>query len=270
VGAETGGRERRNRTAVGRLRKKREKNATKLHPQLLPWKRGEGTSDNEEEDTDDVATVDDIDEGGDKKTTAKTLTADSKPGNNNEDGTDNDGGGNNKNENDDENKNENENEDDNGNGNEENESDNEDENGNENPSNTKENPTTSPHGTTPPPNSSTLDTIGEVASKAIPSQPGPPADPAIPRLTTVKPIVWYPPYAALQRADLTRRGVCDYGQLLKLQMNPAVVEIIISVPPNRSRTRDRATVRCHFLVQHGRNPHPARSSDPSIRATKKS
>jgi hypothetical protein len=45
---------------------------------------------------------------------------------------------------------------------------------------------------------------------------------------TVKPIVWYPPYAALQRADLTRRGVCDYGQLLKLQMNPAVVEIIIS------------------------------------------
>jgi hypothetical protein len=41
--------------------------------------------------------------------------------------------------------------------------------------------------------------------------------------STVKPTVWYPPYAALQRADLTRRGVCDYGQLLKLQMNPAVV-----------------------------------------------
>jgi hypothetical protein len=35
--------------------------------QLLPWKGGEGTSDNEEEDTDDVATVDHIDEGGDKK-----------------------------------------------------------------------------------------------------------------------------------------------------------------------------------------------------------
>jgi hypothetical protein len=32
-----------------------------------------------------------------------------------------------------------------------------------------------------------------------------------------------PPYAALQRADLTRRGVCNYGQLLKLQMNLAVV-----------------------------------------------
>jgi hypothetical protein len=52
------------------------------------------TSDNEEEDTDDVATVDDIDEGGDKKTTAKTLIADSDPGNNNEDGTDNYGDGN--------------------------------------------------------------------------------------------------------------------------------------------------------------------------------
>jgi hypothetical protein len=50
--------------------------------QLFPWK-GEGTSDNEEEDTDDVATVDHIDEGGDKKNTAKTLIADSKPGHNN-------------------------------------------------------------------------------------------------------------------------------------------------------------------------------------------
>jgi hypothetical protein len=53
----------------------------------LAWKRGEGTSNNEKEDTDDVATVDDIDDGGDKKTTAKTLTADSEVGNNNEDGT---------------------------------------------------------------------------------------------------------------------------------------------------------------------------------------
>jgi hypothetical protein len=48
---------------------------------------GKGTSDNEEEDTEDVATVDDIDKRGDKKLTAKTLTADSKPRNNNEDGT---------------------------------------------------------------------------------------------------------------------------------------------------------------------------------------
>jgi hypothetical protein len=41
---------------------------------------------------------------------------------------------------------------------------------------------------------------------------------------TVQPTVCYPPpYAALQRADLTGRGVCDYGQHLKLQMNPAVV-----------------------------------------------
>jgi hypothetical protein len=48
---------------------------------------GEGTSDNEEEDTEDVATVDGIDESGDKKPTAKTLSADSEPGNNNEDGT---------------------------------------------------------------------------------------------------------------------------------------------------------------------------------------
>jgi hypothetical protein len=46
-----------------------------------------GGSDNEEEDTYDVATVDHIDEGGDKKTTAKTLTAESEPRNNNEDGT---------------------------------------------------------------------------------------------------------------------------------------------------------------------------------------
>jgi hypothetical protein len=81
---------------VGPTQKER-KNATKLQPQLLPWKGGEGTYDNDEEYTDDVATVDDIDKGGDKKTTAKTLTADSKPGNNNEDGTNNDGDGNNKN-----------------------------------------------------------------------------------------------------------------------------------------------------------------------------
>jgi hypothetical protein len=147
---------------------------------------GRGGSDNEEEDTDDVATVDDIDEGGDKKPTAKTLTADSEPGNNNEDGTNNDGDGNNKNENDDENENEDDNE------NEENESENEDEdehededgneNENENPSTTKNNPTTLRHGKTPPPDSSTLDPIGEVASKTLPSQPGPSADPAIPRL----------------------------------------------------------------------------------------
>jgi hypothetical protein len=58
---------------------------------------GKGTSDNEEEDTDDVATVYDIDEGGDEKTTAKTLTADSELETNNEDGTNNDGDGNNKN-----------------------------------------------------------------------------------------------------------------------------------------------------------------------------
>jgi hypothetical protein len=91
--------------------------------------------------------------------------------------------GNNKNNNDDEN--------DNDNGNEENESendndnDNEDENGNgnENPSTTKNNPTASPNGTTPPTDSSTLDPIEEVASKTLPSQHGPPADPTIPRLT---------------------------------------------------------------------------------------
>jgi hypothetical protein len=78
--------------------------------QLLPWQGGgKGTSDNEEEDTDDIATVHDIDEGGDKKPTANTLTADSKPGNNNEDGTNNDGDGNNKNDNDDENENEDDN-----------------------------------------------------------------------------------------------------------------------------------------------------------------
>jgi hypothetical protein len=143
--------------------------------------KGGGTSDNEEEeDTDDVATVDDIDEGGDNKPTAKTLTADSKPGNKNEDGTNNDGDGNNKNHNDDENENEDDNR------NEENESENEDEDhnedGNENPPTTKNNPTTSHHGTTPPPDSSTLDPIGEVAWKTLPSQHGPPVDPAIPRL----------------------------------------------------------------------------------------
>jgi hypothetical protein len=144
---------------------------------------GKVTSDNELEYTVDLATVDDIDEGGDKKPTAKTLTADSKPGNNNEDGTNNDGDGNNKNDNDDENEDEN--------GNEENESENEDEddnededeNDNENPSTTKNNPTTPPHGKTPPPDSSTLDPIGEVASKTLPSQPGPPSDPALTRLT---------------------------------------------------------------------------------------
>jgi hypothetical protein len=65
-----------------------------------------GGSDNEEEDTDDVATVDDIDEGGDKKPTAKTVTADSKPGNNNEDGTNKNGYGDNKNDNEDDNGNE--------------------------------------------------------------------------------------------------------------------------------------------------------------------
>jgi hypothetical protein len=35
------------------------------HPTVAMAKGGEGTSDNEEEDTDDVATVDGIDEGGD-------------------------------------------------------------------------------------------------------------------------------------------------------------------------------------------------------------
>jgi hypothetical protein len=155
------------------------------HTQLLPWQRG-GTSDNEKEDTDDVAKVDDIDEVGDKKPTAKILTADSKPGNNNEDGTNNNGDGNNKNDNDDENENEDDNR------NEENENENEDEdhnedenedgNENENPPTTKNNPNTSPHGTTPPPDSSTLEPIGEVASKTLPSQPGPPADPEITRL----------------------------------------------------------------------------------------
>jgi mediator of RNA polymerase II transcription subunit 2 len=164
--------------------------------QLLPLKGGEGTSDNEEEDTDDIATVDDINEGGYKKTTAKTLIADSEPGNNNGDSTNNDGDGNNKNENDDENDDENENENEDDNGNEEKESENEDENenedGNENPSTTKNNPTTSPHGTTPPPDSSTLDPIGGLASKTLPSQPGPPADPAIlhhvlPRRNNVSP-----------------------------------------------------------------------------------
>jgi hypothetical protein len=153
--------------------------------QLLPWQGGEGTSDNEEEDTDDVATVDDIYEGEDKKPTAKTLAADSKPGNNNEDGTNNDRGGNNKNDNDDENENEDDNR------NEENESENEDEDHNEyenedgyeNPPTTKNNPSTSPHGTTPSPNISTLDPIGEVASKKLPSpQPGPPSNPTFPRL----------------------------------------------------------------------------------------
>jgi hypothetical protein len=47
----------------------------------------------------------------------------------------------------------------------------------------KTSPPLPPHGTTPPPDSSTLDPIGEVASKELPSQPGPPADPTIPRLT---------------------------------------------------------------------------------------
>jgi hypothetical protein len=145
-----------------------------------------GTSDNEEKDTDDVATVDDIDEVGDKRPTAKTFTADSKLGNNNEDCTNNVRDGNNKNDNDD--KNENENEDENRNEEKENENEDEDRNeddnegGNENPPTTKNNPTTSPHGTTPPPDSSTLDPIGEVASKTLPSQPGPPADPAILRV----------------------------------------------------------------------------------------
>jgi hypothetical protein len=32
--------------------------------------------------------------------------------------------------------------------------------------------------------------------------------------------------------------------------------------PARSRTRVIATGRCHFLLQHGRNPHAARSPDP--------
>jgi hypothetical protein len=36
-------------------------------PNCCHGKGGEGTCGNEEEDTDDVATVDDIDEGGDKK-----------------------------------------------------------------------------------------------------------------------------------------------------------------------------------------------------------
>jgi hypothetical protein len=48
---------------------------------------GKGISDNEEGDTEDVATVNDVDERGDKKPTAKTLKADSEPENNNEDGT---------------------------------------------------------------------------------------------------------------------------------------------------------------------------------------
>jgi hypothetical protein len=153
-------------------------------PTVAMAKGGQGTSDNEEEDTDDVATVDDIDEGGDKKPTAKTLTADSKPWNNNEDGANNDGDLNNKNDNDDENENEDDNR------NEENKSENEDEDededenedGNENPPTTKNNPINSPHGTTPPPDSSTIDPIGEVASKTLLSQPGPPANPGIPRL----------------------------------------------------------------------------------------
>jgi hypothetical protein len=107
VGAETGGRERRNRPAVGpALERKEKKRQQSCSPNFFHGKvGGKGTSNNDKEDTEDVATLDDIDEGGDKKTTAKTLTADSKLGNNN------DGDGNNKNNNEDEN----ENEDDNGN-----------------------------------------------------------------------------------------------------------------------------------------------------------
>jgi cobalamin biosynthesis protein CobT len=127
----------------GTALEKREKRQHSCIPNCCHGKGGgKGTSDNEEEGTDDVATVGDIDEGGDKKPTAKTLTADSRPENNNEDGTNNDGDGNNKNDNDDEN----ENEDDNGNEENENEDEdeNEDEKEDENPSPTKNNPTPPP------------------------------------------------------------------------------------------------------------------------------
>jgi hypothetical protein len=61
------------RTALERKEKKRQQSC---NPNCCHV-RGEGTSENEEEDTEDVATVNDIDKGGDKKPTAKTLTADS-------------------------------------------------------------------------------------------------------------------------------------------------------------------------------------------------